>query len=80
MAKENVGEPEEGFYPIAEWAKRLNRQSAHAHRLCKEAHRDGAMEMRVYRVKNLTRGYRSIAHYRLITAAQSKRSSAGKAS
>lgn len=79
MQQEQVGGPEEGFYTTAEWAERIHRSGPQASRLLRDAIKDGAAEMRMYKVQ-AGRWKRPVPHYRLIQPARSKRGCSGTAS
>ena len=79
MQEEQTGRPEEGFYTTVEWAEKIHRSTPQASRLLRNAIRDGAAEMRVYKVQ-VGRWKRPVPHYRLIQPVRSKRGCSGTAS
>lgn len=79
MQREQGGAPEEGFYTTNHWAEKIHRSVPQASRLLRNAIQDGAAEMRMYKIQ-AGRFKRPVPHYRLLTPAQSGRSSGGKAS
>lgn len=79
MQQEQVGAPEAGFYTTIQWAEKIHRSTPQASRLLREALKDGAAEMRMYKVQ-AGRCKRPIPHYRIIQPARSKRGCSGKAS
>ncbi len=62
-----------------EWAEKIHRSTPQASRLLRNAIRDGAAEMRVYKVQ-VGRWKRPVPHYRLIQPVRSKRGCSGTAS
>ena len=79
MQREQDGAPEAGFYTTVEWASRIKRSVPQTSNLLRRAVRDGAIEVRLYRIA-LNGIKRPVPHYRMLTPAQSGRSSGGKAS